>query len=99
MSGDTELEILSAVELYDLEDQPDEVLAATHKMALHFKNQLKKALDSDLESFIRSLISPVEEMDVDRAQLSRLSGKLPRSLLEQARTSWFPPPEEQSVIA
>jgi hypothetical protein len=98
MSVDTDLEALSGVELYDLEDQPDEVLAATQKMALHFKNELRIALDSDLESFIRSLVSPAEEMDVDLAQISRLSGKLPRSLLEQARASWFPPPEEQGVI-
>ena len=99
MSEDTDLEILSGVELYDLENQPDEVLAATQKLALQFKNQLRKALDSDLEIFIRSLVSPAEEMDVDRVQISRLSGKLPRSLLEQARTSWFPPPEEESVIS
>ncbi len=90
----SKLEQLSAVELYSLEDQSDEVLSAAQQLARHFKEGVADALSSDLELFTRSLVAPSVRDGLDRSQIAQLSGQLPRSVLMKASSDWFAPQEQ-----
>lgn len=96
LGGDSDVELLSGVELYDLEDQSEPILAASKRVALRFKDRLQKTLESDLESFVNSIVSGSSTPGPDLEQISLLSGQLPRSILEQASTRWFTPVTESS---
>lgn len=90
------LKQLSTVELYSLDGKSDEILSATEQLAHLFKEGVTTALSSDLELFTRSLVSPSVQEGLDRRQIHRLGGQLPRSVLLLASSDWFAPPEQES---